>query len=71
VQAQPQPLTAAERAAIEPLAPNIPALWPAATTTMAERKAMIRQLLPRVIVAGEGVRARLQITIEWVGGAPQ
>jgi DNA invertase Pin-like site-specific DNA recombinase len=68
VQAQPQPLTAAERAAIEQLAHNIPALWHAATTTMAERKAIIRQIIQRVIVAGEGVSERLQITIDWVGG---
>ncbi len=67
VQAQPQPLSATERAAIEQLAHNIPALWHATTTTMAERKEIIRQIIQRVIVAGEGVSERLQITIEWVG----
>jgi DNA invertase Pin-like site-specific DNA recombinase len=67
VQAQPQSLSAAERAAIEQLAHNIPALWHATTTTMAERKEIIRQIIRRVMVAGEGVSERLQITIEWVG----
>jgi hypothetical protein len=67
VQAQPQPLSATERAALAQLAHNIPALWQATTTTMAERKEMIRQLIQRVIVAGAGVSERLQITIEWVG----
>jgi DNA invertase Pin-like site-specific DNA recombinase len=68
VQAQPQPLSAAEREAIAQLAHNVPALWHAPTTTMAERKEIVRQIIQRVIVAGEGMSERLQITIEWVGG---
>jgi hypothetical protein len=35
---------------------------------MAERKEMVRQIMQRVIVAGEGQSERLQMTIEWVGG---
>jgi DNA invertase Pin-like site-specific DNA recombinase len=68
VQAQPQALSGAEREAIAQLAHNIPALWHAATTTMAERKEIVRQIIHRVLVAGEGTSERLQITIEWVGG---
>jgi hypothetical protein len=68
LQVQPQPLSAAERAAIAQLAHNIPALWHAPTTTLAERKEIIRQIIQRVMVAGEGMSERLQITIEWVGG---
>jgi DNA invertase Pin-like site-specific DNA recombinase len=68
MQVQPQPLSAAERAAIAQLAHNIPALWHAPTTTMAERKEIIRQIIQRVMVAGEGTSERLQIMIEWVGG---
>jgi DNA invertase Pin-like site-specific DNA recombinase len=68
VQAQPQSLSGAEREAIAQLAHNIPALWHAATTTMAERKEIVRQIIHRVIVAGEGTSEHLQITIEWVGG---
>ncbi len=68
VQVQPQPLSAAERAAIAQLAHNIPALWHAPTTTMAERKEMVRQIIHRVMVAGEGMSERLQLTIAWVGG---
>jgi hypothetical protein len=68
VQAQPQLLSHPERKAIEPLAQNIPARWHAPTTTMAERKEMVRQIMQRVIVAGEGRSARLQMTIAWVGG---
>jgi hypothetical protein len=68
VQAQPPLLSQAEREAIAQLAQNIPALWHAPTTTMAERKEIVRQIIQRVIVAGEGRSERLQMTIEWVGG---
>jgi hypothetical protein len=67
VPAQPQPLSAAERALIVQLAPNMPALWDALTTTMAERQAMVRQMIHRVMVAGEGTSERLRITIAWIG----
>jgi hypothetical protein len=62
-------LSRAEREAISALAHDLPALWHAPTTTMAERKELLRQIIHRVIVAGEGVSERLQITIEWIGGA--
>jgi len=68
VQAQPPPLSAAEREAIAQLAHTIAALWHAATTTMAERKAMVRQIIQRVLVDGEGTSERLQVIIAWVGG---
>src|SRR4029450_9333905 len=68
VQAQPPRLSCAEREAIAQLAQNIPALWHAPTPTMTERKEIVRQIIQRVIVAGEGRSERLQITIEWVGG---
>jgi hypothetical protein len=68
VHAQAPPLSPGEREAIAQLAQNIPALWHAATTTMAERKEIIRQIIQRVVVAAEGTSERLQLTIEWVGG---
>jgi DNA invertase Pin-like site-specific DNA recombinase len=68
VHAQPQPLSRVERQAIEQLAQNIPALWQAPTTTMADRKEIVRQIIQRVSVTGIGLSERLQITIEWVGG---
>jgi hypothetical protein len=36
--------------------------------TVADRKEIVRQLIQRVTVAGEGLSERVQITIEWVGG---
>ena len=68
VQTHPRARSAAEREAIVPLAHNVPALWHAPTTTMAERKEIVRQSIQRVSVAGEGMSERLQITIEWIGG---
>jgi hypothetical protein len=68
VQAQPQPLSAAERETIAQRGPNVPALWHAPTTSMAERNESIRQIIHRVMVAGEGMSERLQLTIAWVGG---
>ena len=57
-----------EREAIVQLAHNVPALWHAPTTTIAERKEIVRQIIQRVMVAGEGMSERLQITIEWIEG---
>jgi hypothetical protein len=68
VQTPPRSLSAAEREAIVDLAHNVPALWHAPTTTMAERKEIVRQIIQRVIVAGEGRSERLQITIAGIGG---
>jgi hypothetical protein len=69
VQTQPRSLTPAEREAIRRLAADIPALWQAPTTTAAERKALIRQVVERVVVGVQGASERVQVTIEWVGGA--
>lgn len=68
VHAQPQVLSQAERDAIQKLAQNIPALWHAPTTTMSERKEIVRQIIQRVRVAAEDQSERLTITIEWMGG---
>jgi hypothetical protein len=68
VQAHPRSLSAAEREAIVHLAHNVLARWHAPTTTMAERKEIVRQIIHRVRVAGEGRSERLQITLEWIGG---
>ena len=69
VQTQPRGLTAEERDAIRQLATDIPALWQAPTTTAAERKALIRQVVERVVVGVQGESEHVQVTIEWVGGA--
>src|SRR5260221_236058 len=62
LQQQPRVLTSEERAAIRRLPADIPSLWAAPTTTAADRKDIIRQVVERVDVAAQGtseqVRAR-------------
>jgi DNA invertase Pin-like site-specific DNA recombinase len=65
---QPRGLRADERAAIRRLAADIPALWHAPTTTAADRKAILRQIVLRVVVDAQGASERVGVTIEWVGG---
>lgn len=65
---QPRLLTESERTAIRQLATDIPALWEAPTTTVADRKEIIRQVVDRVVVAVEGESERVQVRIDWAGG---
>jgi DNA invertase Pin-like site-specific DNA recombinase len=65
---QPRVLSAEERAAIRRLAANIPALWEAPTTTAADRKEIIRQVVERVVVDAQGASERVLVRIDWVGG---
>jgi hypothetical protein len=51
------------------LATDIPALWAAPTTTDADRKAIIRQVVARVAVEPVGTSEQVQVTIAWVGGS--
>jgi hypothetical protein len=64
----PATLSAAERAAIQRLASDIPTLWQAPTTTAADRQAMIRQLVERVIVTVRGESEQVDVQIHWLGG---
>ena len=66
-----QVLSQVERDAITQLAQNIPALWHAPTTTMSERKEIVRQIIQRVRVTAEDKSERLTITIEWMGVGPR
>jgi DNA invertase Pin-like site-specific DNA recombinase len=65
---QPTPLTAEERRAIEALAADIPSLWCAATTTVVDRKSIVRQLIEEVLVAIVGESERVAVEIRWAGG---
>lgn len=66
---QPRVLPAAQAETIRQLAANMPALWQADTTTVTERKEIIRQLIQSIRVANEGLSERLHVTINWVGGS--
>jgi DNA invertase Pin-like site-specific DNA recombinase/methylphosphotriester-DNA--protein-cysteine methyltransferase len=65
---QPLPLTPLDCARIRRLAEDIPALWRAATTTPADRQAIARLLLDRVVVTVEGDSERVSVTCHWAGG---
>jgi DNA invertase Pin-like site-specific DNA recombinase len=65
---KPRLLSASERKSIRRLASDIPALWSAASTTNAERKEIVRQVIERVVVEVEGDSERVGVRIEWAGG---
>ena len=65
---QSKVLSATEREAIYKLASDIPALWSSSTTTVEERKEILRLLIERVIVKVEGITERVSIEIHWSGG---
>jgi hypothetical protein len=66
--AQPAVLTTEERAAIQRLAQDIPALWEAETTTAADRQMIVRQLIERVLVTVIEDTENVQVEVHWMGG---
>ena len=65
---RPARLSPAELAAIRALASDIPALWAAPTTTVADRKRLLRAVIEAVQVTANGVTERVQATVTWAGG---
>ena len=68
LQQQPRVLTTEERDAIRQLAADIPALWNAPTTTTADRKEILRQVVERVEVDAQGKTEQVRVRITWAGG---
>jgi DNA invertase Pin-like site-specific DNA recombinase len=68
LQTQPKLLTAEEQEAIRRLAADLPALWQAATTTDADRKAILRQVLDKVVLQVEGKTEWVEAWLHWAGG---
>jgi len=68
LQQQPRLLSSQERVAIRQLAADIPALWNAPTTTAADRKEILRQVVERVEVEAQGQTEQVRIRITWAGG---
>ena len=64
----PPQLSAHERAKIEALARDIPALWQAPATTNADRKQIVRLLVERVVVQVRYHSERVGATLHWKGG---
>lgn len=67
-QTRPKVLTSAEREHIRRLASDIPLLWSASTTTAADRKAIIRQVVERIVVNTVGESEHVRVCIHWAGG---
>ena len=65
---QPRGLTEGEREQIRRLASNVPALWHAESTTDADRKAILREVIDRVEVDVEGESEWVTARVHWVGG---
>ena len=65
---QPPRLSAEESAAIRRLATDIPALWHAPTATAADRQAIVRQLVERVVVTVRGESEQVDVQVHWFGG---
>jgi hypothetical protein len=51
------------------LAADIPELWSSATTTAADRQALVRHLVEKVVVATRSDTEFVDVTIHWAGGA--
>lgn len=67
-QVQPTVLSRAEADQIRELARDLPALWDAPTTTLADRQRIVRFLVERVEVTVEGVSDRVRVAVTWAGG---
>lgn len=65
---RPATLTEHEREAIRALASDIPALWHSSSTTMPQKKTIVRQLLDEVCLTVDGESERVTMVITWVGG---
>lgn len=65
---RPKQLSLEQQQQIRQLAKSIPKLWSAPTTTQAQRKEIIRQVIDKITVIVEGASEQVQIMIEWSGG---
>ena len=65
---QPTPLQPEERSRIRQLAGDIPTIWHSATTTAADRQAIARLLLERVIVTVLNDSEKVNVEYHWAGG---
>ena len=63
------PLGAAERRRIQAMATDLKTVWHATTTTMPDRKELLRFLVHRVYLDGVTQPGQIHVTIEWHTGA--
>jgi hypothetical protein len=65
---QPAPLSNSDRNRIQALAADIQGLWQSPTTTIQDRKEIIRLLVERVVVHVDKNSEYVDVTIHWHGG---
>ena len=66
---QPRALSGEERAEIRRLAADLPALWSAPSTTDADRKEVLRQVVEEVVVTVEGRTEWCEARVRWAGSS--
>jgi hypothetical protein len=66
---QPPTVSAAERGPIRSRARDPPELWPAGTTTPADRPRLVRSLIERIRVGVRGETDQVDVAIPWAGGS--
>jgi DNA invertase Pin-like site-specific DNA recombinase len=64
----PAPLSDADRETVRALAADVPALWHAPDTTAAERQAVVRCLIDRVVLTAPPDREVADVEVAWAGG---
>lgn len=67
-QEQPRQLSKRDRDQIQVLAQDLPRLWEAETTTGADRRAVVRQLIEQVILTRSDRGGEIQVEVHWWGG---
>lgn len=65
----PRRLTPGELDQVRSLAGDIPALWHAPDTPVADRKDIVRALIERVTLTLQGNTEHVEFSIEWIGGS--
>ena len=65
---QPAPLDDAGRELLRSLAADVPALWHAPETTAAERQAVVRHLVERVVLTAPPETEVAGVAVHWAGG---
>jgi hypothetical protein len=68
-QTQPMRLSAAERAALERLAHDLPAVWQSPQTSLADKRQVVRLLLQQVVVWAPASSHEVQVQLHWTGGS--
>ena len=67
VQLRPRQLTTDEICQVQCLSTALPALWSASTTTMQDRKEILRLVIQRITLWGDANDERMDVRIEWQG----